>query len=710
MPALKYHMIPALLAVSALNSAAQNTAPQDPVHSIGEVVVTATRDAEVTNITAPNTVHSVTPRELAERLPRTVAEALREIPGVHVQKTSNGQGSPFIRGFTGFRNLALIDGVRFNNSTFREGPNQYWSTIDPFSLDHIELIPTQGSVLYGSDAIGGTLNVFSKDSGWRDAEAGRSFSGGQAIYRGSSAENSHSGRVEYHFGEGGKWGLHLGATVRDFGDVEAADIGRQSHTGYDEWAYDARLDYAIDDNWTFTAVHQKLTQDDVWRTHSTIYGEPWQGTTIGTDRQRSFDQERTLSYVRVAGDKLDGFADSAALTLSYQTACESQYRIKASRASDLGEVDLDTFGVDLQFTSDTSIGRFTYGADYYRDEVDSASTFWKANGTFDKYGIQGPVGDDSTYDLFGLFVQDEITASDSLHIFLGGRYTYAQADIGRYEDPVTRQPASQSDDWSQFSASARAVLDLDAQDHWQLYGGVSQGFRAPNLSDLSRLDIARSGELETAAPGLDPEEFLNFELGVRTQREGLNASLVYFYTDINDLIVRKPTGNMVGSNVEVTKANGGDGFVQGVELAADYAINDNWSLFGSVAWTEGEVDQYPTRTDTLVREPMSRIVPLIAHGGVRWQRSDRKFWAELAFTAASKADKLNTADRADTQRIPPGGTPGYTLVNLRGGWKVNENVSLTASLDNLLDEDWRSHGSGSNEPGFGGTVGVTVSF
>lgn len=682
----------------------------EPVTNLKEVVVTGTRGNEADLFNAPSTVRQLTSQQLQERLVRNLPEALRVLPGVHVQKTANGQGSPFIRGFTGFRTLALIDGIRFNNSTFREGPNQYWSTIDPLSIDRLELMPSQGSMLYGSDAIGGTLNAFTKDSGWRHVEGGQQFHSGGLSYRGSTAEQSHGEHVELNFGEGGKWGLHLGGSWRSFGDVDAADIGRQPRTGYDEWAYDARLDVALDDRWTLTAVHQQLRQDDVWRTHSTIYGIPWHGTTIGTDRERSFDQERTLTYLRLSGEKLEGFADTATLTLSWQKADETQYRIRSNRASDTGVVDLDTLGVDLQLTSDTPIGRLTYGADYYRDSVDSASTFWKADGSFDRRGIQGPVGDDSTYGLLGVFLQDEITAGDRLHFYLGGRYTRAEADVGRYEDPRTRAAASQSDDWAQFSASGRVVWDLDAKDHWKLYGGVSQGFRAPNLSDLSRLDIARSGELETAAPGLDPEEFLSFEIGVRTEQENFSADLVYFHTSIDDLIVRKPTGRRVGSSVEVTKANGGEGFVQGVELSGDYRLNENWSLFGSVTWTEGEADQYPGSTDTLVREPLSRVVPVIGHAGIRWQRSDGKFWAELSGTAASKADKLNTADRADTQRIPPGGTPGYTLINLRGGWRVNDSLSITASLDNLLDEAWRSHGSGSNEPGFGGTLGVSVTF
>ena len=139
-------------------------------------------------------------------------------------------------------------------------------------------------------------------------------------------------------------------------------------------------------------------------------------------------------------------------------------------------------------------------------------------------------------------------------------------------------------------------------------------------------------------------------------------------------------------------------------------LDGNWSVFANAAWTEGEVDQYPASDDRVVREPLTKVVPLIGNLGVRWQTQDQRVWVEGLCTVASDADRLCSADRADTQRIPPGGTPGWTLVTLRGGWKIHEHLCLTASLDNLLDEEYRIHGSGSNEPGFGGTIGVTVSF
>ena len=116
---------------------------------------------------------------------RTLPEALGEVPGVLVQKTSNGQGSPFIRGFTGFRNVLLIDGIRLNNSVFRDGPNQYWNTVDTFAASRIEVLKGPASVLYGSDAIGGAVNVLSDIPG-----AAKPGFSPRALYRYSNAESS----------------------------------------------------------------------------------------------------------------------------------------------------------------------------------------------------------------------------------------------------------------------------------------------------------------------------------------------------------------------------------------------------------------------------------------------------------------------------------------------------------------------------------------
>lgn len=679
---------------------------------LAPVVVTATRTEE-DPFNAPNAVSTESVEEFLEGGFRTFPEMLRETPGVMVQRTGHGQGSPFIRGFTGFRNLLLVDGIRLNNSVFRDGPNQYWNTVDPYSLSRTEIVRGQGSVLFGSDAIGGVVNALTQGSDPLAREDGRFFYGGDALYRFSSAEESHTGRVAVEMGQGGRLGIRLGATLKEYGDLRAGN-GSQSHTGYDEWDIDGRLDFLVNDRLTLTLAHQQVHQDDAWRTHRTIYGRPWRGTTIGNEQQRSLDQDRTLTYLQVAGRDLGGFIDGFRASASYQTQEERRVRVrrKGDDRSDESGFDVGTIGTWVQFESGSPIGEFVYGASWYHDEVDSFSKRFNADGSFDRRDIQGPVGDDSSYDLVGAFTQLDAPVVDTLHLLLGGRFTYASADVGRAEDPVTGDPISFSDDWTNLSGSARLVWTPGGDDRFRVFGGVSQGFRAPNLSDLSRLDTARSDEIETPSPGLDPEEFVTWEIGVRGRSGGgaLTGQVSWFHTSMDDVIVRTPTGRMIDGDAEVTKRNGGDGFIHGIEAEASALLPAGFSIFGNLTWLEGEEDTYPTSDARKVREPVSRLMPTTALAGLRWDSAGGGLWIEVAGRFADRADRLSSRDRSDTDRIPPGGTPSYAVGDLRAGWRIAEHFTLMAALENFTDEAYRIHGSGLNEAGRNFVVSGRLEF
>jgi hemoglobin/transferrin/lactoferrin receptor protein len=155
----------------------------------------------------------------------------------------------------------------------------------------------------------------------------------------------------------------------------------------------------------------------------------------------------------------------------------------------------------------------------------------------------------------------------------------------------------------------------------------------------------------------------------------------------------------VDGAVEVTKKNSGDGYVQGVELAARYALDAGWSVWGSASWMDGEVDAYPTSSAHRERDTISRLMPPTAQTGVRWQSGSARWWAEGVCDAADKADRLSADDKRDTQRIPPGGTPGYAVFTVRAGTQVFNRLTLSLAVENILDEDYRIHGSGVNEPG-----------
>ena len=676
----------------------------------GDLIITATR-GELSTFEAPYSVSVISQEEIKKKQVRSLPEALVENPGVLVQKTSNGQGSPFIRGFTGYRTLALIDGVRYNNSVYRDGPNEYFSLIDFNTLENIELLNGPASVLYGSDAVGGTLNLLTDSSSYNSEGMGKKIFHGSQTNRLSSSENSLTSRTEVELGKGQEWGLNIGYSRKGFGDIDAADLGSLPETGYEEQAYDARLDMQLTDKWNLTLLHQALSQDDVERTHSTIYSKSFAGTTVGTDLRRRKDQERSLSYLKLNGFDVSKFIQNMTLTLSYQTWDEDGDRIKADSTRNIEFFDSRMFGVDLQLESYTNFATFVYGFDFYKDNVDSGRTDFNADGSINRVRIQGPIGDDSTYIQSGLYIQAEISVTDKLNLTAGSRASYVSADIGRFEDPNTNLATSYEDEWLSSVNSIRANYTLTKSNNWKVWAGISQSFRAPNIADLSRFGASRTNETEIAATGLKPEEFLTYETGLKARTPHFDFSGSYYYTEIDDFITSTPTGNIVGGLTEVSKQNSASGFVQGVELAANYNFDNGFKLYGNFTWMEGDLERFATTSSTdAITENLSRLMPITTTFGISWANVDESLWFDLATTMAAKANKLSSGDISDTQRIPPGGTPSYTLVNLRGGKMINEHLNINVALNNLLDEAYRAHGSGTNEPGRGVTLGITASF
>ncbi len=699
-----------VLVLSTGKTAAQeNIEPVNPAPVIGALetfVVTASRTEE-TWFEAPYIVESLSDTVLRERAVRSVPEALEQTPGVVVQKTSHGQGSPFIRGWTAYHNLFLIDGIRLNNAAFRAGPNQYWNTVDSQSLSAIELVKSQGSVLYGSDAVGGTLQALTSRPYY--AEEGYLMTG-RSYSRYATAENSFIQRGEISISEAGKYGLIIGGTIKDFGDIEAADLGTLPFTGYDEWDVDAKLEIFLNSDTRLTLFHHQVHIDDAWRVHKTKFSKSFAGTTIGDENARILDQWRMLSYIQLEGAASNDLFDRYTVSLSHQRHDEERLRERSDGRFDISGFELDSYGLWADFEKSLNFTDLVYGVSYYQDQIGSFRDDFKADGSFDKSRIQGAVGDDGVYHLAGAFVNSSTPIGDRLNLDLGTRFTYAATTIDEVEDPDTGDVISIDDSWDSVVGSGRLSYRLDSRDQFRLFGGISQSFRAPNFSDLSRLDANRSDEIETPSPNLKPEEFLTYEIGIKANTGNLHGSLSYFYTNINDLILRTPTGNIVEDLNEVTKSNVGDGHVQGVELSGGYRFNDALSLFGGFAYQDSLVSTFPTSEPILQDEVLTRLMPINGHLGLRWGPSSSPFWVEGLVTAFGAGDRLNTRDSRDTQRIPPDGTPAYWVSTIRSGWQVKENLLFTAAVENIFDEAYRAHGSGQNEPGTNFVFGAEVRF
>lgn len=188
------------------------------VYNLSNILIVSASRKETSSADLPYATEVINDPSRSFQMPRSTPEALTIVAGVFVQKTNHGGGSPFIRGLTGNQTLILVDGIRLNNSTFRYGPNQYLNTIDPFTIHKMEVLKGSGSVQYGSDTLGGVVQVLTKEPRFADIKG---LSGNVTLkYWNGDMEKNGRGELMY---SAPKMALLAGISIKDFGDLKGGD-------------------------------------------------------------------------------------------------------------------------------------------------------------------------------------------------------------------------------------------------------------------------------------------------------------------------------------------------------------------------------------------------------------------------------------------------------------------------------------------------------
>lgn len=684
---------------------------QDPKPKTQDVTIYGTSPEKGQQLhDAPYSANVVDEKDIVQRrMSRTFPEALEETPGISVQKTGPGQGSPFIRGFTGFRNVLLIDGIRLNNSVFREGPNQYWATVDSYMIDTLEVVRGPSSVLYGSDSIGGTVLASTKGVEFADA----TLFGGRTIGRYAYSEDSYQARQELWASAGGV-GARVGGTYRDYHDMNGGKhYGWTEGTGYDQYGADAKVVFKVGEKSDLVIAAQRDRTHNAPRWHRTVDSKSWHGTLPGTDLRDDFEQDRDLYYVQYRGRYTDAVVDAVTLSLSLHDQAEKENRRTnpATFAQQVREFDVETLGVFARAGKQTTAGYFTFGAEVYRDDVTSDGYNRDAAGARTDLP-RGNVAGEAEYLLMGLYIQDEIQLG-ALDVVPGLRFTRASLDAEEV-DPVVGGsalvPDELDDDYSAVTGSLRFVYHVD--DHWNVIAGWGMGFRAPSLDDTTTAAAVGAGSVDFGGPDLDPEISHTFDLGVRANYTSWGASAFAFYTILDEFIVRVPIGDVTGDgNPDFQRENAAEGWVYGFEVELFVKPTEEVTVFADWGYARGKVDQRTAAGADAGEQPLGKVGPSTLHVGVRYEPPKGAFWVEGLITAADRQRHLSISDGADGQRIPlKHGTPGYTIYTVRGGYRVSEFATLTAAVENISDKDYRVHGSGVNEPGVNAIVGLDLRY
>lgn len=630
---------------------------------LSEVAVTATRSERETFDT-PQAVNVITNRMIVESNAGTTPDVLTGEAGVLIQKSNTGGGSPFIRGLTGKQVLILVDGVRVNNSYYRFGPHQYLNTVDPYNIGRIEVVHGPGSVLYGSDALGGVINIVTRRGSYSDGTVSRE---GLFALRGATADRSVGGHAQFQHSQG-DLSVIGGVSLKRFDDLRGGQgVGTQVPTGYDEGSGNLRVSHRIGPDQELTFVHQYLRQWDVPKTNE---------VTLGTRSKFNYEpQVNSLSYLRYQASDVKNLAfDDASLTVSFNRQKEGEEIVeRAAPTIETREItDVRTVGVTGQFTKRIGAShRLTYGFDYYDDRYDTSKTRLDLAA-----GTQGSIApgtpDGATYRTTGVFLQDEIRIGEFAEIIPGLRFSEfsSEGTIG------ARQLNLKA---SKTTGSLMGVLRLS--DRLNLVGGLAQGFRAPNMEDFfGRVDFVS----EIPNDELRPETSLNREIGLKYLSQDVSANVQVFDSTYRDLITRVAVAPNVRQRQNLRRAR-----IDGVEASLRYLLGTGWALRGAVAYARGN--------DEDTNESLQRIPPLTGSVHLRYQAGPGA-WYGVSSVFARRQDRLSPEDRTDP-RIPIGGTPGYVIFNLAAGFRPAAGQEVILSLENIGNTKYKTHGSAVFGPG-----------
>lgn len=649
------------------------------VVQLNQQTVTTAQRTETPDFVRPEVTTVLTTRDLRQRAPRSVPEALFGATGVFIQKTNHGGGSPFVRGLTGQQTLLLVDGIRLNNATFRSGPNQYLNTIDPQSVGQIEVLRSSGSVAYGSDAIGGVVNVLTKTPQFSD-RAG--FTGG-VFAKAMTQGMEYSGRAEVGFSSANV--AVVGALAyRKFGDLVAGrGLGRETPTGYNQLSGDVKARFRLSDRFMATVAYQNLRQDSVPVYHR---------VRLENYRYYQFNpQRRQLAYARLEGFYDYSLLKSVQLTASWQRQTEGRQSQRNNNPTAIYERDeTTTTGLTLLATGEPArYWRMQNGMDWYYDRVGS-----NRQDVNTQTGVATPkrglYPDGATMSSLALFSLHTLTLN-RLTLTAGGRYsafqiTTPEATLGR----STIRPSALVGNVGASFALVPAV---------RLVGSVQSAFRAPNVDDLGTLGIV-DFRYEVPNADLRPERSLNKEVGVKVRTQRLSATVLAYHNRLSNFISRVRSGkdSLQGYPVYL-KQNSAESFIRGLEGEIEYELVPNWLAYAGATYIYGQ--------NMTANEPFRRIPPLNGRAGLTYQ-SPVGWWVRAELLMAGAQTRLAKGDQ-DDNRIQKGGTPAWQVVNLNGGYRW-KRLTLSAELQNLTNEAYRTHGSGVDGVGRSAWLSVLVNW
>jgi len=736
---MKKSLFSGVLLLACLNQAqaqkSQDTLMAKP-GSLNEVVVYANKFAEKFKRVA-QTVDVLKSREQLNYQTNT-ADVLINSGKLFVQKSQQGGGSPVIRGFEASRILMMVDGVRMNNAIYRAGHLQNIISVDNMVLDRVEVLYGPSSTIYGSDALGGVVNMFTKNPVLSDN--GKTVLSGSSTLRYSSATSENRGNLQLNIG-GKKWASFTSVTYGSFGDMKQGknrsdaypsfgkkdfivqrsgntdvvvpnpDPNNQIPSGYKQVDVTQKFLYKPSANVEHLLNLQFSNTNDIPRydrlTEKTganvpVYAEWYYGPQL-----------RNMAAYHFKATGQEGFFQSVQLTASYQDLEESRMsRRFQSNNKDSRWERVNVFGVNFDAKHYSEKNELHIGVESYSNFVRSTAERMNivsgAKSRITTRYADGP----TTQSSHAVYAQHTYKINENWTLNDGLRFSLVKMDARFIDTALTHFPFARAKQNNKAVTGNLGIVYASPQD-LRLAFVLSSGFRAPNVDDLSKVFDSQTGMVVVPNTSLKPEYTYNAELSLNKYGQPFTYGASLFYTRFqNALVLDKAQFNgqdsIFYSGVKsrvYSLQNKATANLFGFSVNAAYTFAKGTSVDGVVTYTKG------TFNDNLNgKVPLDHVPPVygrvsLKHVAAKW---NAEFYA--LFNGWKRLADYNPNGEDNLQYATPDGMPSWVTLNLRAGASFNQHLSLQVMLENLTDRNYRYFASGVSAPGRNLSVSLRASF
>ncbi len=671
------------------------------------------------------------------------ADILTASGQVFVQKSQAGGGSPVVRGFEASRVLLMVDGVRMNSAIFRAGHLQNIITVDNMILDRVEIIYGPSSTLFGSDALGGVVNLFtkqpqlfksnlvSKKAPWK--------TNGNLVYRFGNGQNEQRQHVDLNIADN-RWAFLTSVTKSNFGDMRQGNKRLAAYPDFGKRLFYVARDNNTDiikDNSAFVNI-QKLSGYNQIDLLQKVLFKPNDNTEhlLNVQFSNSSDinrydrltetskglpvfsewyygpQVRNMIGYKLTNSNLNGYFQKLTTNINYQHLEESRItRRFKSNNKDYRFEAVDIFGLNMDLLHQGKSSTLNIGVESYYNDV--SSTAYRNNiATNLRSAITTRYSDGPTnMSNYALYAQHTQFLKGNWVLNSGLRLNNVQLNANFKDTALMRFPFTDANQ-NNTALTGNLGMAYNGADGLRVSFGVSSGFRAPNVDDLTKVFDTRTGYVVVPNKDLKPEYTYNAELNVSKTTSIYSIGFSLFHTWFrNALVVDKFKWNnassilyqSIMSDVYATQ-NKAKAVVYGFNVNGSANLSPNTTLAATYTYTKG------TYQNGLVEMPLDHIPP--TYGRVGLKHDVKKFTAELftLFNGWKRIEDYNLNGEDNEIYATKDGMPAWQIWNINTNYQFTKKLNFSFQIENIADLNYRYFASGISALGRNYIVQARYSF